>query len=279
MLSNFFGLDNPTPVLGRNMLMIPIIKATNAAHKNENIEHLISKQHFFYAQMEYSKTFDFTELDRPNKITQQTAQDMVMKFRTLDGSDSKLFWSVDKDNSGAYHLAYTSHIAEHARNLVAQLPSLLRFAFGKEALKVLSAAAVKKALAAPWDPVKMRAISKEDKKLEAMIIATDNMMNGLEEEEISDVDSDDDSINTKDELDGADDRATERYLFQQASSNASITTLDTHIGSSKPNHIDDSKYHEIAPSPTKKRKEHHSESEDEDENSAVDNMDTDDNND
>ena len=125
----------------------------------------------------------------------------------------------------------------------------------------------------------MRAISKEYKKLEATIIATDNMINGLEEEEISDVESDDDSINTKDELDGADDRATERYLFQQASSNASVTTLDTRNGSSKPNHNDDSKYHEIALSPTKKHKEHHSESEDEDENSEVDNMDTDDNND
>ena len=50
MLSNFFGLDNITPILGREMLMVPIIRATNAAHKNENIEHLISKQHYFYTQ-------------------------------------------------------------------------------------------------------------------------------------------------------------------------------------------------------------------------------------
>ena len=260
MLSNFFGLDNNESVLGRKMLMVPVIKTTNPAHKNENIEHLISKQHFFYSQMEYSKVYDFAELDRPEPTLKKTARDLVMKLRTLDGSDSKLFWSIDKDTSGAVHIAYPTHIAHHARDLIAQLPSLMRFAFGKEALKLLSAPAARKAIAAPWDPIKMRAVSKEDKKLEAMIVATNTMMNDLEEEDLSG-DSDDDSINTKDELDGEDDRETQRYLFQQASSNASVTTLDTRIGTSKPTKDDDPEYHHIEPSPTKKRKETHDDDE------------------
>ena len=93
-----------------------------------------------------------------------------------------------------------------------------------------------------------------------MIVATNTMMNDLEEEDLSG-DSDDDSINTKDELDGEDDRETQRYLFQQASSNASVTTLDTRIGTSKPTKDDDPEYHHIEPSPTEKRKETHDDDE------------------
>ena len=116
MLRNFFGLDNITPILGREMLMVPIIRATSAAHKNENIEHLISKQHYFYTQMEYTKSFDFSELDRPEKTLKKTARDMVMSLQTLDRSNTKLFWSIDKDKTGATYLAYPSHLADYARN-------------------------------------------------------------------------------------------------------------------------------------------------------------------
>lgn len=252
--------------------MVPIIKSTNATHKNENIEHLIPKQHFFYSQMECSKTFDFVELDRLNKTINKTARDVVMSLRTLDGSDSKLFWSIDKDASGACYLTYPSHIAEHARNLVAQLPSLLRFAYGKEALKLMSDSAVRKVLAAPWDAKKMRVISKEDQKLEAMIVATNTMISGLDGEDLSEDSSDDDSIDTKEELDRSDDRETARYLFQQASSTASVTTIDTRIGTSKPTHNDDNVSHEIEPSPTKKRKENHHASDDEDTDMDADSL-------
>ena len=54
-----------------------------------------------------------------------------------------------------------------------------------------------------------------------------------------------------------DERATQQFLFNQASSNESVTTLDTWVGGNKPNQQNAANVHEIAPSPTKKRKESH----------------------
>ena len=119
------------------------------------------------------------------------------------------------------------------------------------------ATAVRRALAAPWDPITMRAVSKEDRKLEAMIVATNTMMHGLDDEDISDVDSDIDGVDTHEVLDKDDERATAQFLFNQASSNESVTTLDTRGGGNKSHESDDDNVHEIAPPPTKKRKESH----------------------
>ena len=252
MLSNFFGLNTEAHIFQRRMMMVPVIKADYPAHKNENIEHLIAKQSQFYASMEYAKSYDFLKLDRPEKNLEITARDMVMKLKTLDGRDSKLFWSIDQDNTGAFNLSFPSHLDPQARDIVAQLPSLLHFAYGKHALSLLTSTAAKKALAAPWDPHKMRAVSKADKTLEAMIIATNEMMNGINDTDLSDIESDNDSIDTAAELDGDVEQATREYLWNRASSNASVSTLDTRIGhrykASKPSP------NKVEPSPTKKRK-------------------------
>ena len=52
--------------------------------------------------MEYTKSFDFSELDRPEKSLKKTARDMVMSLQTLDRSNTKLFWSIDKDNTSLF---------------------------------------------------------------------------------------------------------------------------------------------------------------------------------
>ena len=110
--------------------------------------------------------------------------------------------------------------------------------------------AQKKALDAPWDPKKMRAVSQGDRDLEAIVQATTGM---LEEDDSSDGDNstinteEDDSVGTMDfEIDPV--QEAEEFLFNKASSNASVTTLDNKQHRVSP------KSHEEQPSPSKKHK-------------------------
>lgn len=98
----------------------------------------------------------------------------------------------------------------------------------------------------------MRAVSNEDRDLEAMIVATKA---SEDEEQVSDFDSDDDSINTTEELEGDIGREVDEYLFNRASCNDSVSTLDTRMGKTGVDNIQE--VHEIVPSPTKKQKASH----------------------
>ena len=140
MLSKFFGLDTKEHLLGRQLLMVPIIKKTNPVHKNTNIEHLIQKHSQFYAKLEYVKTFDFIQIDHKDKKLKKSIRDMIMKLTSLDGRNTKLFWSIDNDREGAF-LTFPSFVSEQARNIITQLPSLLRWIYGIEVLPMLSASA------------------------------------------------------------------------------------------------------------------------------------------
>ena len=145
------------------------------------------------------------------------------------------------------HFTFPAFIAEAARNIIAQLPSLLKHLYGLEVLPFLTDAAQRRAIDAPWDEQLMCARSKADMRLEAMVIATDAMDN-----EASDLDSDDDSIDTAAELDRDDEREANEYTFRRASTNDSVTTIDTRVGKShrKSNLV----AHEIEASPTKRQK-------------------------
>jgi len=252
VLSKCFGLDTTEHILGREMLMVPIIKKTNTIHKNNNIEHLIEKHAQFYSKLDYAKNLDFSQIDHRDKRLKMTIREMIMEINSLDGKNTKLFWSIDENKEGIF-ITFPSFVGEQARNTIAQLPSLLCFIHGIEVLSLMTPAAQRRALAAPWDPTQMRAISKEDKRLEAMILATSTPDD--DDDDISDMDTDDDSINTTEELDGDIAREVDEYLFERASSNHSVTTLDTRMGSSNIQ-IDD-EIHEVAPSPTKKQKADH----------------------
>ena len=98
----------------------------------------------------------------------------------------------------------------------------------------------------------MCAVSKESHRLEAMIIATKT---ADDDDDTSDLDSDDDSINTTEELDGDIGREVDEYLFSRASSNESVTTLDTRMAKTLRKSV--LEVHEIAQSPTKKQKAAH----------------------
>ena len=171
----------------------------------------------FYASTEYAKVYDFTKLDRPEATLNLSVRYMVMQLKTLDGRD------VD------FHLAFPSHLATQARDIVAQLRSLIRFAYGKSALSVLTSTEAKKAIKAPWDPKRMCVVSKDDKNLEAMIVATNTMMNSVNDGDLSDIESGNDSIDTAAELDNDEELANQEYWWNRASSNASVSILDTRI--------------------------------------------------
>lgn len=131
MLSKFFGLNTTDHIFEREMLMVPIIKKTNPMHKNNNIEHLIEKHAQFYAKLEYTKTSDFTNIDHQDRRLKTSLRDMIMKQTSLDGKNTKLFWSVDVDRDGTF-LTFPSFVGDEARNIIAQFPSLLSWIYGVE---------------------------------------------------------------------------------------------------------------------------------------------------
>ena len=149
--------------------MVPIIRPDIPTHKIDNIQHLIIKQKQFLDKMYYGKSYDFTEVDYENKDLELSMRDMIMQLRTLDGTDSKLFWSLDLDPyDNGYILSYPKFLDSHARDIISQLPSLLAFTYGPEALTMMTEAAQERAIEAPWDIEAMCAISNEDKALAAM---------------------------------------------------------------------------------------------------------------
>ena len=230
VLSQFFGLDTNEHILGRELLMVPILKKTNTAHKNANIERLIQKHAQFYSKLENAKCDDCITIDQPCPTSNQTIRDMLMEMVTLDGRNIKLFWSIDADGDRGFILTFPFFVEDQACNIIAQLPSLLHHLKGVEVLALMSDAAQRQALNAPWDTEKMCARSKMDVRLEKMVIATANMSDDLD----SDFDdSEDDSIDTQAELDGDPEREANEYFFRKASSNDSVNTLDTRMGRTK----------------------------------------------
>ena len=254
ILSQLFGLDTQKHILGRELLMVPILCKTNTSHKNANIEKLIQKLAQFYAKLDHAQCTDFIQIDQPCQPSNKSIRDMLMEMATLDGHNTKLFWSIDADGDKGYIITFPAFVADEARNILAQLPSLLRHLYGVEALTLMTDAAQRQALAAPWDVELMCARSKMDKRLEQMVIATAGASNEIDSDLDTDMDSDDESINTADILDGEAERETHEYLFRKASSNESVATLDTWLGrvkSSKSKVV-----YQIEGSPPKRQKAH-----------------------
>ena len=243
----FLGLDTTDHILGREMLMVPILRKTNPEHKNTNIEKLIQKHAHFYAKLDYAQSADFVEIDRKATECKCSVRDMVMELTILDGHQTQLFWSIDTDKNNMVNFTFPAFIAEAARNIIAQLPSLLKHLYGLEVLPFLTDAAQRRAIDAPCDENLMCARSKDDMRLEAMVIATASM-----DDVTSDLDSEDDSIDTAAELDGDEEREANEYTFRRASTNASVTTIDTRVG--KSHRKTKSSVHEIEASPTKRQK-------------------------
>lgn len=102
-----------------------------------------------------------------------------MSITTLDGSDSKVFFGIDKNTfDNTYEVSYPKYMDVHVRDILAQLPSLLTWIYGPQTLQLMTNAAQEKVLDAPWDEEEMCAISSEDRAMEAMIIETESMFMG-----------------------------------------------------------------------------------------------------
>ena len=256
MLEMIFGLDSQFEILNCELLMVPIIRPDIPGHKIENIQHLIIKQKQFLDKMCYGKTFDFTEIDYLNPALKLTMRDMIMQLVTLDGTATKLFWSLDLDSyDNSYCLTYPKFLDAHARDIISQLPSLLCWIYGPEALTMMTDAAQDRAREAPWDPKTMCALSKEDKALAAMRDRAKSIREYTDADALSS-DDDDDMDYTQMEFD-MQSRETDAFLFKKASSNQSVDTLGTKPTSSKTTRDDDSLDNasiSAKPSPTKKQK-------------------------
>ena len=237
--------------------MVPIIRPDIPTHKIDNIQHLIIKQKQFLDKMYYGKSYDFTEVDYENKDLKLSMRDMIMQLRTLDGTDSKLFWSLDLDPyDNGYILSYPKFLDSHARDIISQLPSLLAFTYGPEALTMMTEAAQERAIEAPWDIEAMCAISNEDKALAAMRDRAKAIRNYTDPDAESSDDSDDD-IDYQKMVFEMNTRETDAYLFKKASTNDSIDTLGTKPQTQKNEREDDTSVDEsitATPSPSKKQK-------------------------
>lgn len=97
-------------------------------------------------------------------------RDMIMQLSTFDGTNTKLFWSIDLDSydNGYILISYPKLLDSHARDIIVQLPSLLCWIYGPEALTMMTEAVQERATEAPWDPDETCALSKKDKALAAM---------------------------------------------------------------------------------------------------------------
>ena len=229
-----FGLDSGFSILGTELLLVPIIRDTIPSHKIENIHHLVVKQKQFLDKLEYAKTYDFTEIDHRCSSMELTIREILMELQTLDGTGAKLFWSVDYDDKDdGYHLTYPRFLKTQARDIISQLPSLLVFICGPDVLYMMTELAQTRAREAPWDANEMRAISQEDKALAAMIDKAKQMQMCADPNIDTSESEDDDSVDEEQICLEMDRVATERHLFTKASTNNSITTLDTKVNDHK----------------------------------------------
>ena len=170
IMKAIFGLDSGFSILDIELLLVPIIRNTIPSHKIENIHHLVVKQKQFLDKLEYTKTHDFTEIDHRCSSMDMSICEMLMELQTLDGTGSKLFWSVDfDDKDDGYHLTYPRFLNAQARDIISQLPSLLVWIYGADVLHMITDSAQTRASEAPWDTEEMRAITQEDKALTVMI--------------------------------------------------------------------------------------------------------------
>ena len=229
-----FGLGSRHKVLGTNMLMVPVLRPEIPTHKIDNINHLIYKHKQFTDKLVFAKTYDFANIDRKNAEINLSIRDMLMDIKTLDGTYTKVFWSVDYDEKdGGHFLTYPSYLNTQARDIIAQLPSLLHWIYETPVLQMMTASAQERALDAPWDPKEMRAISQEDRELEAMLAHAKKVHAYADPDaETSDSEDEDDE---QVEID-LQRRATEEFLFNKASSNDSVISLGTKV--SKKDNID-----------------------------------------
>lgn len=206
-------------------------------------------------------------------------RDMIMELVTFDGKVRPIFRSVYVAEKGdAHFLAYPSLLHDHARDIVTQLLFLLAWLHGLEALTMMTASAQERAKNAPWNPTEMKAISEEDRALKRMLSRAKKM--SMYHEGDSDISSSDEDV----DVDEAqiqiefEKEATEEYLFSKASTNHSVTSLDTkekHSTKSLPTNrdtnqvdnesidYDDDVSKSDVPSPSKKQKKHSTENSDE----------------
>lgn len=227
ILDSIFGLNSTFTILGTHMLLVPIIRPSIPSHKVENIHHLIIKQKQFLDKIYYAKTYEFTEIDYKNPCIGMSVCAMILALTTLDGNATQLFWSVDYDNyEQSFQLSYRKYLDVQARDMIAQLPSLLVYLHGPEALTMMTESAQERAAEAPWNPEEMRAISQEDRDLDAMLSRAKSMHlytdPDAEDSDVSDDDVDYEQVEIK-----MNRQATEASLFKKASSNHSVGTLGT----------------------------------------------------
>lgn len=259
IMEAIFGLHSDFKILGTQMLLVLLIRPTIPSHKIENIQHLIIKQKQFLDKLYYAKTFDFTEIDYRNPCIGLSLREMLMSVTTLDGENTPIFWSVDYDSyDHSFQLSYPKYLDTQARDIISQLPSLFVYIYGPEALAMMTESAQERAHEAPWDPVEMRAMSQQDRGLEAMLSHAKTMHLYNDSDPAASDDSDDDIDYDQVEID-MDRQATEAFLFRKASSNLSFVTLGTKPNNSKTNDTmdvvsDDDASLSNKPSPKKKQR-------------------------
>ena len=221
-LQQVFGLNNRTRILGRRLLMVPIIRPTTPTHKIIKIKHLIDKQMKFLMNIKTAKIWDFTEIDYPHAVLGLTAREMIMGIPPLDGSDAAVFLGVDYNKRDeCFEVTFPKYLDTQVRDIIAQLPSIIAYIYTDQALELMTPSAQERAVDAPWDEDAMCAISKEDREMDKMLQESRKM--GF---------NDDDSDESGDtifhfELEDPAQLARSRRLFHKTSNNDSITSLNT----------------------------------------------------
>lgn len=250
-LQLIFGINNRTRILGRRLLMVPIIKPTTPTHKIVKIKHLIDKHMKYQMNLKTAKVWDFTEVDYKHPILNLSVRDMIMDIPPLDGSDAPVFLGIDYNKRDeCYEVTFPKYMDTQVRDIIAQLPSIIAHIYTDVALELLTPSAQERAVDAPWDENEMCAISKEDREMEKMLRESKKM--GLD----SDSDSDSSLPNLNFQFEDQAKLAKSRRLFKKTSTNESITSLNTFedIENTAKNSRDDSTIITDNPSPPKKSK-------------------------
>lgn len=252
-LSKLFSTKN-AHMLGRRLLMVPIIRDTTPSHKVVKISHLIKKQTQFLTKIKTAKLWDFNDIDVQHPILEKSGRDILMDLVTMDGSNTKVFLGVDYNKKDeCYEVTYAKYLDIQVRDILAQLPSLLVYLYEDPVLELLTTAAQESALDAPWDEEKMCAVSKEDREMDRMLKETHQL--GFD-----DSDDSDDSIQFQFEFEDPEKLAKSRKLFNKTNTSDSVSTFNTQDDTMAINKSgrDDESAISKNPSPTKKSRVHQS---------------------
>ena len=222
-LNQFFGSNSRINILHRRLRMVPVLRQSNTARTKAKINQLIAMQKSYNDRLETATTYDLRNIDIVRADVGVSLRQIIMELRTLDGTDELIFTSIDYDTYTEHHkLTFPTMLKSQAWDYITQLPSFLHWVYGDPILKLLTDAAVERALDAPWSEEDMCTISKQDIELDTYAADAQGIswMQDVLQEDVEEI-----AIEDTETV-----RKNEAFLFRRTTDDDSISTFNNRKG-------------------------------------------------